>query len=254
MVGPAPTPHAAAGRPDATCGFRVSPREVWRSRRRLRESPGDIDAAIQNFFAMGGRDDGELMRRMHRDPDARRLFDTRQPMPEGILHPRLLRELPPGSLGAEYARHIERLGLDPADLAARSRAHASRYLATEEHEYVWGRQLESHDLWHVLTGYGTDMAGEGALLAFTFAQTGNRVYAVLPFFVAGFRALRRGRFDVVRTCWQGYRAGRRARFLHAMNWGEWLARPLADVRRHLRLAPAEYRPFELEEMAGAAPA
>ena len=252
MAGPASSPPADAPRPDETCGFRISVREVLDSRRRLRESPGDLDAAIQNFFAMGGRDDAELMRRMRRDPDARRLFEARSPMPDGILYPHRLRGLPEGSLGAEYARHIERLGLDPADLAARSRSYASRYLSTEEHAYVWGRQLESHDLWHVLTGYGTDMAGEGALLAFTYAQTGNRVYAVLPFFVAGFRALRRGRFDVVRTCWQGYRKGRRARFLHAMDWSEWLPRPLAEVRRHLRLQPASYRPLELEGVAGAA--
>jgi ubiquinone biosynthesis protein COQ4 len=237
---------------DSTCRFRVSLRDVVRARRRLAESPGDLDAAIQHFFAMGGRDDAELMRRMRADPVARKLFEARQPMPRGILEPQSLRDLPKGSLGHEYAAHIERLGLDPAVLSARSRAIAAPYLVTEEHGYVWGRQLESHDLWHVLTGYGVDLAGEGALLAFTYAQTGNRAYALLPFFVAGYRAILRGRFDVLRSCWQGYRAGRHAEFLHALEWGEWLERPLAEVRGRLGLEPARYRPFSLAQPAAGA--
>lgn len=237
---------------DSTCHFRISPREAWRARRRLAEKPGDLDAAIQHFFAMGGRDDAELMRRMRAHPEARRLFEARRPMPKGILEPELLRGLPPGSLGHEYCVHIARMGIDPAELARRSRTIAAPYLATEEHAWVWERQLESHDLWHVLTGYETDIAGEGALLAFIYAQTGNRAYAILPFPVAGARAVRRGRFDVLGSCWQGYLAGRRAEFLHALDWEEWLPRPLAEARRRLRLEPARYRPLAWET-AGAGP-
>lgn len=250
-----PTPFArsptAPVTADSTCNFRISIPDVIRSRRRLAREPGNLDAAIQNFFAMGGRDDAELMRRFRADPGARLLFDERCPMPKGILEPSLLLELPKGSLGFEYAAHIERLGLDPAELAARSRAVAAKYLATEEHTWVWGRQLESHDLWHVLTGYNTDIAGEGALLAFTYAQTGNRAYALLPFFVAIYRALLRGRFDVLRTCWQGYLAGRRANFVHSVDWSEWLERPLTEIRQHLQIQAADYRPFAWEAPAAA---
>ena len=128
--------------------------------------------------------------------------------------------------------------------------------ALPAHGRVAGAGLGGAGLLQVLLWFGMAIFGglatASGLELIGFEMPWFAMAMALPFFVAGFRALRRGRFDVVRTCWQGYRKGRRARFLHAMDWSEWLPRPLAEVRRHLRLQPASYRPLELEGVAGAA--
>ena len=43
-----------------------------------------------------------------------------------------------------------------------------------DRDWFYARLRDMHDLWHVLTGYGRDLAGEATLLAFTHAQTRNR--------------------------------------------------------------------------------
>ena len=41
------------------------------------------------------------------------------------------------------------------------------------HPYAWmGRRTrDSHDIWHVLSGYHRDALGEACLVAFSYAQT-----------------------------------------------------------------------------------
>ena len=73
--------------------------------------------------------------------------------------------LPADTLGGAYARMIEQNGLDP-DLF-QAPPGLPRALA-----YVAKRMRQTHDLWHLLTGYGTDVPNEIALQAFTYGQTG----------------------------------------------------------------------------------
>jgi len=63
-----------------------------------------------------------------------------------------------GLVGARHAEFFDRFGaevmaLDAGDLRNRMR--------------------DTHDLWHVVTGYKGDLVGEASLLAFLFAQTRN---------------------------------------------------------------------------------
>src|SRR5258708_15872712 len=73
-----------------------------------------------------------------------------------------LAKLPADTLGGAYARHIKANGL-PTDfyehLPARPRMH-----------YLRLRIRRTHDIWHVLTGLGTDEFDEVALHAFYSGQ------------------------------------------------------------------------------------
>ena len=103
------------------------------------------------------------------------------------------------------------------------------------------RLRDSHDLWHMVTGYGRDGLGEFCLLGFTFAQTRNPGIALIC--VAG--AAKYGRalgFDVVRALWFGYRSGARAAWLPAADWEALLAQPLDAVRGRLKIRPPEIYP------------
>ena len=60
--------------------------------------------------------------------------------------------LPPDSLGYIYAAEMKRKGFDPnlhAGLTAKSDA-----------EYVELRLSQTHDLWHIITGFDTDLIDE----------------------------------------------------------------------------------------------
>ncbi|MCA1663753.1 MAG: hypothetical protein LC659_05720 [Myxococcales bacterium] len=82
--------------------------------------------------------------------------------PHVHLDLKLLRALPTGTLGREYALMMDRNGLDPASIPTLP--------DEDEGKYVRAHLYETHDLWHVVTGFGTDVAGELGLQAFYQAQ------------------------------------------------------------------------------------
>jgi len=92
-----------------------------------------------------------------------------------------------------------------------------------------------HDLWHIVTGYGRDLIGEAALLAFTYRQTGNPGIGLIVL-TAWWRAGRRlpdGRALIL----DGYLRGGAADWLPAADWESLLERPLEEVRRTHRITP-----------------
>jgi ubiquinone biosynthesis protein COQ4 len=99
---------------------------------------------------------------------------------------------------------------------------------------------DSHDLWHVVTGYGRDLIGEGALLAFTYRQIRNRGIGFIVF-VAYLKA---GRLYPEQRVMirDGFRRSGRAEWLPGADWEALLERPLEEVRATLGVEPVgEYR-------------
>lgn len=216
-----------------------------------RRDPKEFRGAVLTYFGFGGRDDGRILERMRAHPEGRRVLAERIPLPPGILHPELLRDLPEDTLGYHYYAHCHHHGLDPMLISSESEKVAREFPATPEHAFVYDRYRDSHDLWHVLTGYGTDMAGEAGIIAWTYGQTLNRGY-LLIFLLNALMCTKRGRPDVFRTCWQGYRHGCRSPLLLAVDWHAHLERPIDDVRRDLGLELARpYRVFHMADAPGA---
>jgi ubiquinone biosynthesis protein Coq4 len=150
----------------------------------------------------------------------------------GQLELATLMELPEDTLGGAFARFMAARGIDPGNLPAPT--------ATTDIEYVVAHLYETHDLWHVLTGFDVDVAGELGLQAFLLAQT----RAFLPLFVMAAVALntvlvayeeKTVRMDALVRGWQ---LGKRAKSLIGVNFAPHLTRPLAEVRRVFALAEA----------------
>lgn len=216
-----------------------------------RQDPKAFRGAVLTFFGFGGRDDGAILERMRKHASGRLILSERRPLPPGILDPSLLAELPEGTLGREYYEHCLRNQLDPLFISTESEKVAAEIPATEEHRFVYNRHRDSHDFWHVLTGYGIDMAGEAGIIAWTYGQVRNKAYLLICVLNA-MMCSRRGRPDVFRTVWQGYRYGRRSPLLLAVDWEEHLARPLEEVRREFGLETApSYRVFHMADAPGA---
>lgn len=81
----------------------------------------------------------------------------------------------PNSVAAHYIVFMKREGLSAAGLVAESH----KWLPAEARhadltEWYFDRQRDTHDLFHVLSGYGRDALGEASLLGFTYEQNFNR--------------------------------------------------------------------------------
>jgi ubiquinone biosynthesis protein Coq4 len=138
-----------------------------------------------------------------------------------------LSRLPEGTLGRAYADFLTRNGLDPTVLPVRE--------ARDAVSYANAHIFETHDVWHVVTGFGPEVEGELGLQAFYLAQMPNPMaFAIL---MAGLMNTAFFAFDTCATrltqVSRGWVLGRRAKKLFGTDWKALWARPLAEVRTSL---------------------
>jgi ubiquinone biosynthesis protein COQ4 len=135
---------------------------------------------------------------------------------------------PPGSLGREYALHLERLGIG---------ANPFHWIPVEDDaSYFKMRCRQTHDLVHVLLGAGIRPADEVFVQAFVFAQTYARI-APFIFSMAYLHTLikrpARELVEITERLTLGYALGQKARPFLAVRWEERWDEPLLDLRREL---------------------
>jgi ubiquinone biosynthesis protein COQ4 len=138
-----------------------------------------------------------------------------------------LAKLPAGALGREYIDFMDRNGLRPEDLPTRPSNDAG--------EFVKAHLYETHDIWHVVTGFTTDLAGELGLQAFYLAQLPARLSPLLLAIGMANTLLyhfedRDARMDAIVRGWQ---MGKRAKPFFGQDWTQLWTTPLADVRARL---------------------
>lgn len=229
-VPPPPTPPA------------IEWRRAWRAMRRLLASPEETEQAFETIAALSGRDFERLFQRFAADPDGRALYLARPSLLATVSDRAALRALPAGSFGREYAAFMDAAGLDAQGLVeAEQKSEAATRLdgLDSDREWFGDRLRDMHDLWHVLTGYGRDEAGEAANLAFSFAHTPFRGIALILFGIAVNRppeGMRRGAW--LRYLFRAWKRGRSAAWLPPVRYEDLLPHPLEDVRRLLRIPPA----------------
>ena len=138
-----------------------------------------------------------------------------------------LSELPEGSLGQVFAEHMLGRGLDPAALPLLE--------GQSEDEYVLAHLYESHDVWHVVASFDTDVKGELGLQAFNLAQFQG--YVGLLILSAGLlntlifaKDEASARMEEIARGWW---LGRRVKSFLGVPWADWWSRPIEDVRADL---------------------
>lgn len=138
-----------------------------------------------------------------------------------------LARLPEGTLGRTFADHMRANGLDPKALPTLS--------ASDELEFIRAHLYETHDVWHAVTGFRTDVAGELGLQAFYAAQAPGG----LPWMLMAMGFLntalysmndRERRLDAVSRGWE---MGRAAKPLFGVRWDRLWSAPIEEVRRSL---------------------
>ena len=146
-----------------------------------------------------------------------------------------LEQLPEGTLGHGFARHILDHGFDPD--------YYRKIEVESDLDWVMMRMRQTHDIWHVLLGIDTSRLGEIAVKAFELSQTWRPLAAVIT--CGGMmRYLMKEPEqlgDAMAHISHGYQLGRLAEPFLAQKWEEAWDKPLVEWRAALNL-PTEIPP------------
>ena len=212
---------------------------AWRALQAVIADPDRTDKVVEFINSVGGSGDLRAFARFRGDSEGKRLLAERPSLVARLNDLRSLAALPVGSFGRAYADFMLGERLDPEAIIAEFRnADTTPTSIDPDMQWFFERMDTAHDLWHVLTGYGRDQAGEAANLAFTMAQLGSRGVALLALAAAVI-----GPKDIVfswqRYLFQAWRRGKRSAWLPLARYEELLPLPLEEVRRQLRVEPGD---------------
>jgi len=217
---------------------RVEWTRAWRALRTLVADPERTDQVFELINALSSDAGERLFQRFCADPGGRRLLAGRPSLLATLADLDRLAALPEGSFGRSYAEFMRRERIDAKGLVDAAQAVAESRALDPERDWFFQRLRDMHDLGHVLTGYGRDIAGEAANLSFSYAQTRIRGIGVIVLAAA---VLGPWRLDLhwPRYLWRAWRRGRRTLPLPMVAYEELLPLPLDEVRRRLRIDPPE---------------
>ncbi|MEM9054950.1 MAG: Coq4 family protein, partial [Pseudomonadota bacterium] len=124
--------------------------------------------------ALNGNATRKDFAKFYASPKGPELLDRRRDLPPFLDDHETLRSLPENSVAHAYINFMEREGLSAAGLVAESMTQREAQQQFDD-DYLWymNRLRDTHDLYHVLTGYGRDALGEDALLGFSHSQNGG---------------------------------------------------------------------------------
>jgi ubiquinone biosynthesis protein COQ4 len=230
------------------------PLEALRGVRGIIADPTKTEEAFRIIRAIDAGGIDRLHARFRESPKGRALLEDRPALLSLLEDRDTLEAMPEGSLGRAYLEFCDAEGITPGGLVEASHFDEVDEEVDEELRYVADRMRDSHDLWHVVVGCRTDLAGELAILAFTTAQTESIGVGVLT--LAGYarsftlpKELGGEGRRLVKAAW--HRA-RNAAFLPVADWESLLAKPLSEVRAELNVEPVPaYSPYYVEDLAAA---
>jgi len=153
-----------------------------------------------------------------------------------------LRRLPEGSVAHAYCDFMEREGLTAQGLIDEyAKFSAERPDYNDQLEWYYSRLRDTHDLLHVLTGYGRDALGEACVLAFTYSQQPAFANLFISY-MAGLNMRKRGTTDapILRAIREGQRLGKACPRIAEQSIRELLAMPLDEARAKLNITPARF--------------
>lgn len=213
--------------------------------RRLLANGDDTTQVFRIMRALNGDVTQRNYRRLLTVPGGGKLAYQRVELAQKLTDREWIDSFAEGTVGAAYRNFLDSTGYSADGLVEVSMAEGAFQDAGLEHPYAWmgRRERDIHDLWHVLTGYEADEhLGEACLVAFSYAQTGGLGWAFIAL-GASLKSIRvTGELAFLRAVREGYRAGKRAAWLHGEDYEALLAEPIEAARRRLRIGePVKYK-------------
>lgn len=145
---------------------------------------------------------------------------------------------PEGSVGRECYKTFQEHQINVVKV---SRKKSNDKWIEAKHPYSWmaRRFRDTHDIWHILTGYPTSIDGEMCLTMFSFAQTRALSWLIISLTIlfavgrpAGLKLLTKDRIKMVI---EAYRNGKHAKFLLAEDYDKLLSENIHAARERLNI-------------------
>lgn len=181
----------------------------------------------------------QLVAQLRSDPQFAEAMQTQPRL--GRVDQDALGRLPEGTFGRAYADFMRARGLRHEDLVL---VEGGRDV-----DFVRNHMRETHDLWHVVTGFDTDVAGELGVQAVYLSQFASML-PVMLLTVGMVNTLVRDRDDAQRrieAVARGWLIGKRAQPLFGVDWAARWEQPLETLRRELELDVAAVDAFMTEK-------
>lgn len=233
------------------------PLKAWRHMKKLIADKEDTEQVFEIIEALNGRNLQNDFERFLRTESGRELLASKTYLPPILDNHGPLHELPEGSVGRTYVDFMEREGLSAAGLVAESEKRASNWRTIKDDLLWYGNLLrDTHDMYHILTGYGRDALGEATLLGFTHSQHGGLGVSFICF-MGGRQVAKHAprEADIPAVIKEGRRNGKLAKRIIEQDIISLLPRPLEDVRDELNIKPpvAYHRAHEVMRAKGLDP-
>jgi ubiquinone biosynthesis protein COQ4 len=231
----------SGGRPpvDQLGGYRMQPLRALKALRKLLADKEDTAQVFEIMRSLSGGSAVKGYARLLTSPQGGRIAYEREEFADRLGDRAWLESFGPGTVGAAYRDFIAPRGLSAEGLANESRkARGSQVDAA--HPFAWyGRRMRDvHDIWHVLTGYGTDALGEACVVAFSYQQTRSLGFALIAHAATRQFKKRRDGQPYSQAVSQAFRNGKAARWLPEVDYPALFAENLEDARRRLNIRPA----------------
>ncbi len=236
--------RAGAATDEALVAPSRGPRRRWRqglrSLGRFITTPSDLGNSFEAMLALAGPTIAKEFERFASHPVGRAMLaETPRRDLNALLGDRAaLAAMPRGSFADAYLSYLggEDMGsadyfLEAADLYEKAR----RFGWSEDQLWFVRRMANSHDLFHVISGYGRDICGEVGIVCFTAGQVPLLPLRLLmPYFAVlkPSQPLRWVRF--LRAC---YGHGRDTPRLSCVDYEALLPLPLAEARARIGVPP-----------------
>ncbi len=160
-------------------------------------------------------------------------------LPDILDNHAALWDMQAGSLGRAYVEFMEREGLTANGLVDESMKFANKVRNYgDQIEWFNSRLRDTHDMNHILTGYGRDPLGEQCVLAFSYSQNFSLGFYFIAY-AGGFEVKRRAPSDtpVFSAIREAQRNGAKAKVIGHQDIVALLPLPLEEVRAMLGIAP-----------------
>lgn len=198
----------------------------WGAALLLLKDPNDLDEVFMLDRALPREVLAELVRKARSHPTGRAALAHKPRLEIDLVHLRTLRT---GTFGRAVADFFDAHGLDPKAIP--------KLDVTDDATYVHAHLYETHDVWHVALGFGTNVSEELGLQAVYAAQLpGN----LAPLLIAGglVQAALWVRNDFaarLAAVARGHELGKGCAPLFGVQWADWWELPLEEIRRRLNV-------------------
>ncbi len=217
---------------------KLRPLKALAAFRRLIRDKEDTAQVFEIMRALSGRSIARGYGRMLASIEGGRQAFLRDELALKLDDPTWLAAFAPGTVGAAYREFREARGFTADGLAEVEREVIPFTDAPHPHLWYSRRLRDVHDIWHVLTGYGTDALGEACVVSFSYGQTQNLGFGFIGWGAA--REIHRENASIParKAVLQAWRHGCAARWLPALDYEALFAEPLEAARSRLGLRPA----------------